>query len=114
MTERAPVIAARLREVFADSCREHEVKATLEGEPPTLKLTLQPQEGADEALLDKLFRQEMETAGVPLEQALAVGDMDDALATRMSLAAFEWSKSFDWDVAADDMQVALEDARCGR
>ena len=39
---------------------------------------------------------------------------DDALATRMSKAALEWSHTFDWDVAADEMAEALEDARCGR
>jgi glycosyltransferase involved in cell wall biosynthesis len=39
---------------------------------------------------------------------------DDALATRMSKAAVEWSRTFDWEVATDDMVVALEDARCGR
>ncbi len=39
---------------------------------------------------------------------------DDDLATRMSQTALEWSRSFDWEVAADDMAVALEDARCGR
>ncbi len=35
---------------------------------------------------------------------------DDALATRMSGAALEWSKEFDWDVAADEMADALHDA----
>jgi glycosyltransferase involved in cell wall biosynthesis len=39
---------------------------------------------------------------------------DDSLATRMSAKALEWSRTFDWDVAADEMAVALEDARCGR
>ena len=36
---------------------------------------------------------------------------DDALALRMSRAALDWSKQFDWDVAADEMADALEDAR---
>jgi glycosyltransferase involved in cell wall biosynthesis len=36
---------------------------------------------------------------------------DDALALRMSGAALEWSKRFDWDVAADEMAEALEDTR---
>ena len=39
---------------------------------------------------------------------------DDALATRMSKAALSWSRSFDWEVATDEMAIALEDARCGR
>lgn len=39
---------------------------------------------------------------------------DDALSTQMSKAALEWSRTFDWEVAADEMAVALEDARCGR
>jgi glycosyltransferase involved in cell wall biosynthesis len=39
---------------------------------------------------------------------------DDELATRMSTAALAWSKTFDWDIAADEMAEALEDARCGR
>jgi glycosyltransferase involved in cell wall biosynthesis len=39
---------------------------------------------------------------------------DDALAVRMSKAALEWSHSFDWEIAADEMSQALEDARCGR
>jgi len=39
---------------------------------------------------------------------------DDALALRMSKAALEWSHSFDWEIAADEMARALEDARCGR
>ncbi len=36
---------------------------------------------------------------------------DDALAVRMSRAALEWSHSFDWDVAADDMAAAIDRAR---
>lgn len=36
---------------------------------------------------------------------------DDALATRMSRAALEWSRTFDWDVAASEMLEALEEAR---
>lgn len=39
---------------------------------------------------------------------------DDALATRMSSAALEWSRSFDWDRAADDMAEALGEARSAR
>ncbi len=39
---------------------------------------------------------------------------DDALSTQMSKAALEWSRTFDWEIAADEMAVALEDARCGR
>jgi len=35
---------------------------------------------------------------------------DDALATRMSHAAIEWSKSFDWDHAAADMATAIRAA----
>jgi len=36
---------------------------------------------------------------------------DDALATRMSAAALEWSKQFDWERATDDMALAVEHAR---
>ncbi len=36
---------------------------------------------------------------------------DDALATRMSAEALEWSKRFDWERAADDMQDAIERTR---
>jgi glycosyltransferase involved in cell wall biosynthesis len=36
---------------------------------------------------------------------------DDDLATRMSTAALDWSKQFDWDVAASEMAEALENAR---
>ena len=36
---------------------------------------------------------------------------DDALSLRMSRAALDWSKRFDWDVAADEMAEALEAAR---
>jgi len=36
---------------------------------------------------------------------------DDELATRMSKAALDWSRSFDWERAADDMAEALEEAR---
>ncbi len=36
---------------------------------------------------------------------------DDALATRMSAAALEWSKRFDWERAADDMATAIERTR---
>jgi glycosyltransferase involved in cell wall biosynthesis len=36
---------------------------------------------------------------------------DDELAVRMSRAAMEWSKTFDWDRAADDMAAALQAAR---
>ncbi len=36
---------------------------------------------------------------------------DDALATRTSAAALEWSKQFDWERAADDMEAAIERAR---
>jgi glycosyltransferase involved in cell wall biosynthesis len=39
---------------------------------------------------------------------------DDDLAIRMSETALEWSRTFDWDIAADEMAIALEDARCGR
>jgi glycosyltransferase involved in cell wall biosynthesis len=39
---------------------------------------------------------------------------NDALAMRMSKAALHWSKSFDWELAADEMAEALEDARGGR
>jgi glycosyltransferase involved in cell wall biosynthesis len=38
---------------------------------------------------------------------------DDALATRMSAAALAWSKRFDWERAADDMEHAIERAREG-
>jgi glycosyltransferase involved in cell wall biosynthesis len=36
---------------------------------------------------------------------------DDELATRMSGKALAWSRSFDWERAADDMAEALEEAR---
>lgn len=36
---------------------------------------------------------------------------DDALAIRMSTEALAWSKTFDWDKAADDMEQALERTR---
>ena len=36
---------------------------------------------------------------------------DDALAVRMSTAAYAWSKRFDWDVAAREMADCLERAR---
>jgi glycosyltransferase involved in cell wall biosynthesis len=36
---------------------------------------------------------------------------DDALATKMSAAALEWSRRFDWDIAADDMARAIALAR---
>ena len=36
---------------------------------------------------------------------------DDALAGRMSKAALDWSKRFDWDLAAKEMAEALELAR---
>ena len=36
---------------------------------------------------------------------------DDALAAEMSAAALDWSKRFDWDRAADDMEQALAAAR---
>lgn len=36
---------------------------------------------------------------------------DDALAGRLSAAALEWSRTFDWDEAADRMEAALERAR---
>jgi glycosyltransferase involved in cell wall biosynthesis len=36
---------------------------------------------------------------------------DDALATRMSAAALEWSRQFDWERAADDMAAAIDRAR---
>lgn len=39
---------------------------------------------------------------------------DDELAIRMSTAALEWSRTFDWEIAADEMAEAIEDARCGR
>ncbi len=38
---------------------------------------------------------------------------DDTLATRMSRQALAWSKKFDWDVAADEMAEALQDAKVG-
>jgi glycosyltransferase involved in cell wall biosynthesis len=38
---------------------------------------------------------------------------DDALAVRMSAAALEWSKRFDWEAATDDMLAGLECARAG-
>jgi len=37
---------------------------------------------------------------------------DDDLALRMSKAALAWSRTFDWEIAADEMARALEDARC--
>jgi glycosyltransferase involved in cell wall biosynthesis len=40
--------------------------------------------------------------------------MDDALANRMSRAGLAWSKRFDWEIAADDMQDAIETARQNR
>jgi glycosyltransferase involved in cell wall biosynthesis len=39
---------------------------------------------------------------------------DDELATRMSTAALEWSRRFDWDRAATEMAESLEEARCAR
>jgi glycosyltransferase involved in cell wall biosynthesis len=36
---------------------------------------------------------------------------DDALAARMSRAALDWSRRFDWDLAADAMAESLEAAR---
>ena len=39
---------------------------------------------------------------------------DDALATRMSTAALEWSRRFDWDRAATEMAESLEEAQCAR
>ena len=36
---------------------------------------------------------------------------NDELSTRMSRAALDWSKRFDWDTAANEMAEALEDAR---
>ena len=36
---------------------------------------------------------------------------DDAKAERMSRAAIDWSKNFDWDLATDDMAQAIEVAR---
>lgn len=38
---------------------------------------------------------------------------DDALALRMSAAALEWSKRFDWETATDDMLAGVERARAG-
>jgi len=35
---------------------------------------------------------------------------DDALAVRMSRAALEWSRGFDWDRSTEDMQEAMADA----
>jgi len=35
---------------------------------------------------------------------------DDALAIRMSRAALAWSRGFDWDRAAEDMEQAMEQA----
>jgi len=45
--------------------------------------------------------------------ARRIGDLlgDDTLATRMAAAALEWSKHFDWERAADDMDRAIEGAR---
>ncbi len=44
--------------------------------------------------------------------AARIGELlaDDALAARMSRNALEWSKRFDWEVAADEMADALHDA----
>jgi len=39
---------------------------------------------------------------------------NDALALRMSKAALDWSRTFDWEIAADEMARALEEARSGR
>jgi glycosyltransferase involved in cell wall biosynthesis len=39
---------------------------------------------------------------------------DDALAARMSAAAVEWSRRFDWEQATDRMAASLEAARSGR
>ena len=39
---------------------------------------------------------------------------DDGLATRMSTAALEWSRRFDWDRAATEMAESLEEARSAR
>jgi glycosyltransferase involved in cell wall biosynthesis len=36
---------------------------------------------------------------------------DDSLATRMSREALAWSKKFDWDLAATEMDEALQEAR---
>ncbi len=36
---------------------------------------------------------------------------DDAYAVRMARAALQWSRRFDWDLAADDMAAAIETAR---
>jgi glycosyltransferase involved in cell wall biosynthesis len=38
---------------------------------------------------------------------------DDALARRMSAAALEWSRRFEWDRAADQMEAALTRALAG-
>jgi glycosyltransferase involved in cell wall biosynthesis len=42
--------------------------------------------------------------------ARRIGDLlgDDALATKMSTAAARWARRFDWNVAADRMQAALD------
>jgi glycosyltransferase involved in cell wall biosynthesis len=39
---------------------------------------------------------------------------DDALWQGMATRALEWSRGFDWDRAADDMEIALHDARAWR
>ena len=36
---------------------------------------------------------------------------DDALAIKMSTQALAWSKTFDWEQAADDMEEVLKRAR---
>ena len=45
--------------------------------------------------------------------ARAIGRLldDDALALRMSQAALDWSRTFDWERSADDMAEALERAQ---
>jgi glycosyltransferase involved in cell wall biosynthesis len=52
-------------------------------------------------------------ASSPEQFAARIGELlaDDALSTRMSRDALAWSKRFDWDVAAQEMLAALEDAR---
>jgi len=52
-------------------------------------------------------------SGEVWEFADRIGELlaDDALAVRMSKASLAWSKTFDWDVAADEMAEALERAR---
>jgi glycosyltransferase involved in cell wall biosynthesis len=39
---------------------------------------------------------------------------NDELALRMSRRALEWSKTFDWDIAADEVGAAIQDARQAR